>query len=129
MNPSAEFMGWLVAGLTTLLGLSVMWRKFNNGSEPRAISPSPLVVTEAPCWVERKELDAVRVELIQRIVDHERRNESDMVLIRADLGGIRRGNNYLQRRMDGLTEVVYAIAGRLGVKHTPTNVPAEEGEG
>ncbi len=116
-EPSPQFMGWLIAGLTTLLGLGVAARKYSGAPEARTISPQPLEVKVKPEYVEKKELDALRVELIQRIVDHERRNESDMGLIRSDLTVLRRGSDYVQMRVNGMANTLYSIAGKLGIVH------------
>jgi hypothetical protein len=115
MNPSPESIGVLVFGLTALIGLAVLVKKFSGSPESRSVSPQPLIVKEAIEYATTTELNALRIELIQRIVDHERRNESDMVIIREDLKELRRGNEYVQRRVNGMSTTVYKIAGKLGI--------------
>lgn len=115
MNPTPEQIGMLVAGLTVILALAVTWRKFSGATEARTISPQPLEVKQTPEYAEKKELDALRVELIQRIVDHERRNETDMGLIRSELTILRHGSDNVQRRINGMSGLLYSIAGKLGI--------------
>lgn len=123
MNESA-FIGWLVGGLSALAALALGIKKLLGGAEPRVISPQPLEVKASPEWAEKRELEALRVELIGRIESHERRNESDMGLIRGDLQVLRQGDGYVQRRLDGLTRVIYAIAGKMNISTRKTD--AEE---
>lgn len=116
----------VAGGATALLSLAVLWRKFSGTPEPRSISPQPLVVKEAPKYAEQKDLDALRIELTAKLEAHERRNESDMAIIRADLSQLRRGSEYVQRRMNGMTRTLYAIAGKMGV--IPSGGEPEGGE-
>ena len=125
-QPSPQFIGWLVAGLTSLLGLGVAARKYAGAPESRKIEPQPLEVKQVPEYAEKKELEALRLELIQRIVDHERRNESDMGLIRNDLTILRRGIETMQRRSNGMAMMLYSIAGKLGI--VPATLSQEDGE-
>lgn len=119
-NPA--FVGALVSGLAAILGLALLWKKLSGKSEPREISPQPLVVKQEPEFATKPELDALRVELMGRIADHERRNESDMGLIRQDLAVIRKGGDYVQRRVNGMANTLYSIAGKLGI--VPAGEPA-----
>lgn len=112
---SPTFIGAVVSALAVILGLAVTWKKFSGKSEPREITPQPLAVKQAPEYAEKKELDALRVELIQRIVDHERRNETDMGLIRSELTILRHGSDNVQRRINNMASTLYSIAGKLGI--------------
>lgn len=126
MNEYA-FMGWLVGGLSGLAALVLALKKLFGGGEERQIAPQPLLVREAEKFARVQDLESLRVELHARLEAHERRNESDMGIIRGDLGILRRGSGYVQRRVDGMTKVVYSIAGKLGVA-TAGAIDAEEPE-
>ena len=121
-----QFLGMLVGGLVTLGGAALLARKLFGKPETRDIAPQPLVVKQQHEYATKPELDALRVELMGRIADHERRNESDMGLIRQDLAVIRRGSDYVQRRVNGMANTLYSIAGKLGI--VPAGEPAG-GEG
>ena len=114
-DASPQFVGSLVAGLAALLGLGVAAKKFSGRPEAREISPQPLQVKQAPEYAEKKELEALRVELMARIAEHERRNETDMSLIRSELTILRRGSDNVQRRINNMATMLYSIAGKLGI--------------
>lgn len=110
-----QFLGMLVGALITLGGGALLVKKLFAKTEAREIAPQPLVVKQQHEYATKPELDALRVELIQRIVDHERRNETDMSLIRSDLAVIRKGSDYVQKRVNGMANTLYSIAGKLGI--------------
>jgi hypothetical protein len=111
----AVVVGLIVAGLTGILGLGVAWKKFSGDPEPRKISPSPLVVTEAPRYMLQGDCANRCDALAKRIDDVERRNNEDMRLIREELSKLGRGTENVQRRVNGMATTVYMIAGKMGL--------------
>ena len=120
-----EFLGWLVGGLITLGGAAVMVKKLWGKTEPRKIEPQPLEVKVADEWARQRDLDALRIEMNARIEAHERRNDADMAIIRSDLAELRKGTDYVQKRVNGMSSMVYAIAGKMGI--VPGGLPQQEG--
>lgn len=108
-------IGFIVAGLTGILALGVAWKKFSGDPEPRKISPSPLVVTEAPRFMLQSDCANRCDALAKRIDDVERRNNEDMRLIREELSKLGRGTENVQRRVNGMATTVYMIAGKMGL--------------
>ena len=114
-DASPQFVGSLVAGLAGLIGLGVLAKKYSGSPEPRSISPQPLEVKQTPKYTEADDCSTKHEEVDARIQAVEERANKNMQLIREELARVRRGNNYLQQRMDGMVEVVYAIGGRMGI--------------
>lgn len=108
-------IGFIVAGLTGILALGVAWKKFSGDPEPRKISPSPLVVTEAPRFMLQSDCANRCDALAKRIDDVERHNNKDMRLIREELSKLGRGTENVQRRVNGMATTVYMIAGKMGL--------------
>lgn len=108
-------IGFIVAGLTGILALGVAWKKFSGDPEPRKISPSPLVVTEAPRFMLQSDCANRCDVLAKRIDDVERHNNKDMRLIREELSKLGRGTENVQRRVNGMATTVYMIAGKMGL--------------
>lgn len=109
------FMGALVAGLAGLIGLAVALKKFMGSAEPRSISPQPLMVSQAPEYIKQPDCGAKHVEVNERIRAVEERANVSMTLIREELKELRKGQGYLQKRVNNMTRPLYAIAGKMGI--------------
>ena len=112
-NPA--FVGALVAGLAGLLGLAVLWKKFNGAAEARTVSPQPLRVQQEPKFTEAPDCATKHSEVDARIQAVEERANASMRLIREELAQLRKGSDYLQRRVNGMSGTLYLIAGKLGI--------------
>ena len=112
-NPA--FVGALVAGLAALLGLGVLVKKFSGSPEARTVSPQPLMVKQEPKFTEAPDCETKHAQVDERIQAVEDRANASMRLIREELSQLRKGNDYLQRRVNGMSGTLYLIAGKLGI--------------
>ena len=113
VNPT--FIGLLVLGLTALLALPIAWKKFMGAPEPRTVSPQPLRVQQEPEYPRVGDCQAKHAEVNERIRAVEERANSSMNLIREELKELRKGQGYLQKRVNNMTRPLYAIAGKMGI--------------
>ena len=112
-NPA--FLGALLTGLTVIIGLAVAWKKFSGSPEPRTVSPQPLMVSQAPEFTRQPDCTAKHAEVNERIRAVEERANVSMNLIREELKELRKGQGYLQKRVNNMTRPLYAIAGKMGI--------------